>query len=205
MSDRVSPTPEPTPSPMRLSGAKARVALAFLILVVAAVVVQRVWLKAPAEEPINQVFAEGHPLPGNTPPVVGQMAPDFEMVYPDGRRVRLSDLRGKPVVVNFWASWCGPCRVEMPELVRVYEAHRSEGLVILAVNLQESAGEVQAFVEEFDMRFPVILDPDGRVADRYQIRSLPSSIFIDRDGMIAARWIGLLTPSMLQKHLERIL
>ena len=150
-------------------------------------------------------FAEARPLPGKTAPVAGEMAPDFEILHPDGRRTRLSDLRGRPVIINFWASWCGPCRVEMPELVRVYEAHREAGLTILAVNLEEPEDRIQAFAQEFRIPFPVLRDPEGRLADRYQIHSLPSSIFIGRDGVIAARWIGLLTPSLLEKHLRRIL
>lgn len=162
-------------------------------------------MRGAAEETSSPSLAEARPLDGEGAPLVGQIAPDFEIVYPDGSRQRLSDLRGRPVLINFWATWCGPCRVEMPEIERAYLQYQDQSLVVLAVNLQESPAQVQAFVEELAITFPVVLDPQGDLADRYQIRSLPSSLFIGRDGVVAVRWIGLLTPEQLEKHLRRIL
>ncbi len=150
-------------------------------------------------------LAEGRPLSGAGSPVAGQPAPDFEIVYADGRRMRLSELRGRPVLINFWATWCPPCRREMPDLIEAYQAHQGEGLIILAVNIEEPASRAQAFAEEFGIPFPIVLDPEGRVSDQYQVRNLPSSIFIGRDGIISARWVGMLTPEVLNKYLERIL
>jgi len=179
------------------------------LLIVLAVVAGVSWWHRRAEgAQTNAAVAdlpEGRPLPDTGPPVAGHPAPDFEMIYPDGRRTRLSELRGRPVLINFWATWCPPCRREMPELIQAYEAHRDEGFVILAVNVQESPSQALAFAEEFGISFQIILDTEGRVSDQYQVRHLPSSIFIDRDGIIVARWVGALTPSMLRRHLGSIL
>ncbi len=182
-----------------------RVAIGLLVLLTMAVAARWLWPAASPARTANSSFAEGHALPASTAPVAGQPAPDFEMAYPGGQRVRLSDLRGQPVLINFWATWCAPCRVEMPELVKAYEAHRQHGLVILAVNVRESAQQVQPFVDEFGMDFPVVLDLDGEISRQYQVRNLPSSIFVGRDGLISVRWVGVLSPEQLRKHLERIL
>jgi len=202
------PSPYLTPEMVPPPGSTAlwtRIAIGLLILLMAAVAARWLWPIASPPRMAASPFAEGHALPSSIPPVTGQPAPNFEISYPDGRHVRLSDLRGQPVLINFWATWCGPCRVEMPELIKAYEVHRQHGLVILAVNVQESALQVQPFVEEFGMSFPVILDLDGEISRQYQVRNLPSSIFIGRDGVIAVRWVGILLPEQLQRYLERIL
>ena len=185
------------------------IAIAIGLLVVLTIAVGAQWLRPKAEptqaDAAMEGLAEGRPLSGAGSPVAGQPAPDFEIVYADGRRMRLSELRGQPVLINFWATWCPPCRREMPDLIRAYQAHQDEGLIILAVNIEEPASRAQAFAEEFGIPFPIVLDPEGRVSDQYQVRNLPSSIFIGRDGIISARWVGMLTPEVLNKYLERIL
>ena len=141
-------------------------------------------------------------------PVSGVLASDFTLKTLDGSEVSLSQFRGQPVLINFWASWCGPCRREMPDLVRAYQAHKDEGLVILGINLtfQDSIPEVQAFVDEFKMTFPVLLDETGEVAlDLYQMRGLPTSIFVDRDGLIARIRIGAMTGEQIDEFVEDIL
>lgn len=135
----------------------------------------------------------------------GQLAPDFLMKSEDGATVKLSDWRGQPVVVNFWATWCAPCKAEMPEFVAAYDKYQADGLVILGVNAQESAQQAAEFVEKFGMRFPVTLDSRGEIQDLYTVRGLPTTIFIDRDGMISARWAGLLTPELLEEFLAEIM
>lgn len=138
-------------------------------------------------------------------PVVGQHAPNFAFQKADGSTVTLADFRGQPVLVNFWATWCGPCRQEMPDLVRLYETHTDEGLVILEVNVAESPEAVSTFVQEFGMTMPVIMDSRGEVMDAYKTQSLPSSFFIDREGTIQVRWIGFLSSDLMETHLEKIL
>ena len=121
---------------------------------------------------------------------VGKLAPDFTLTGLDGQEVSLSDFRGKPVLINFWASWCGPCRIEMPLLQEVYEQWTSKGLVLLAVNLQESQGTVEEFIEGAGYTFPVLLAPGNKVPLSYNIRGIPATFFIDADGVIRDIKIG---------------
>ncbi len=114
----------------------------------------------------------------------GSLAPDFLLKTMDGGEIRFSDLRGKAVIVNLWATWCGPCRKEMPQFVAAYDRFRDEGLEIIAVTLQESPSVIQPFVDDFGMDFPVALDKRGAVSDKYRIIGLPTTYFIDRQGVI---------------------
>ena len=152
----------------------------------------------PAEPPVNPT---GRPAA----PEVNRAAPDFQLRTLDGGTVRLSDLRGRPVVINFWATWCPPCREEMPLLVEAYERHRDEGLVILAVNVRESEQQARSFAEEFGLRFPVALDLRGRAADRYRTYQFPESYFIDREGIIRSKAIGAMSAGDLAQRLAAIL
>lgn len=145
---------------------------------------------------------------GDSEPVLGSLAPDFALMQLGGGEVRLSDYRGRPVLINFWASWCPPCRIEMPELVKSYEAHRDQGFVILGVNLTylDDLPDVEAFVEEFHMSFPVLLDERGLVAERlYRLRGLPMSVFVNRVGVIARIQYGALSRSQLEDYVGEIL
>jgi len=130
---------------------------------------------------------------GLTPsPRVGFAAPDFSLELLGGGQVSLSDLRGKAVIVNLWASWCPPCRAEMPALQQVYEANRSRGLEILAVNttFQDSEAGAAEFVREFGLTFPIPLDRTGVVSRTYQLRALPTTFFIDRGGVVRKVVLG---------------
>jgi len=112
------------------------------------------------------------------------------------------------VLINFWASWCPPCRLEMPDLVRAYEAHKAEGFVVLGVNLtfQDSLPDVQAFVDEFQMTFPVLLDEQGDVTENlYRLRGLPLSVFVNPDGIIARVQIGAMTRTQIDEFVGEIL
>lgn len=149
---------------------------------------------------------EANSLPSS--PLIGKKAPDFTLPTIDGTEVRLSQFQGQPVLINFWASWCVPCREEMPELVRSYEAHKSEGLMILGLNLtySDTLPDVQEFVNEFDMTFPVLLDKDGQVAEKsYPLPGVPTSIFINRDGTIARVQAGLMSGKQIDKFVVEIL
>jgi len=145
---------------------------------------------------------------GGSVPVAGDPAPDFALMQLGGGEVRLSDYRGRPVLINFWASWCPPCRIEMPELVKSYETHRDQGFVILGVNLTylDNLPDVEGFVEEFHMTFPVLLDERGEVAERlYRLRGLPMSVFVNRAGVIVRIQYGALSGSQLEDYLGEIL
>jgi len=141
-------------------------------------------------------------------PLVGKQAPDFTLPALDGAEVSLSQFRGQPVLINFWASWCIPCREEMPELVRAYEAHKAEGFIILGVNLthEDTLSDAQAFAKEFSISFPVLLDEDGTVSGKlYIIPGIPTSIFIDRDGLLKRIQVGKMTGQQIDRYVREIL
>jgi len=139
---------------------------------------------------------------------VGQPAPDFTLRTLDGSEATLSDYLGRPVLINFWASWCPPCRLEMPDLVRAYETHKAKGFVVLAVDLtfQDTLEDARAFVEEFNMTFPVLLDESGEVTQGlYQIMGLPMSVFVNRVGIVSRVQIGAMTSDQVDMFVGEIL
>ncbi len=140
---------------------------------------------------------------------VGRAAPDFLLQTPDGGELRLSDLRGSPVLVNFWASWCTPCRQEMPDIVRAYDARASDGLVVVAVNLQENNEQVREFADEFGMRFPIVIDRRGQVAEAWRIggpiEGIPSSYFIDAQGVVRGFVYGPMDAERLDEELAKVI
>lgn len=127
---------------------------------------------------------------------VGDPAPDFLLTVLNGDPVKLSDFQGKTVVLNFWASWCPPCRAEMPEFQELWEQRgedATDDLVILAVDFlkEDTVGAASSFVEDFELTFPILFDtPDSDVAARYGVRGLPNTFFIDREGVIRALNLG---------------
>ena len=133
---------------------------------------------------------------------VGEIAPDFALVLPDGRHTSLRALYGQPVVINFWATWCPPCRAEMPELMRAAAADPE--LVMLAVNVKEALGAVKPFADSYDMQTPVVLDETGLLQDVYGVSGLPTTFFIDKEGRVAAIYPGRMTPEVLAERLDII-
>jgi len=137
--------------------------------------------------------------------IVGDQAYAFNLADLDGNRVMLDDLEGRPLVLNFWATWCAPCRLEMPHLQRAYEAHANEGLLIIAINQQEQAGQVRSFMNELGLTFTTLLDSEGDVAQTYGANGLPSTYFIDRAGTIQAVHVGILSEEQISGYLDQIL
>lgn len=129
-------------------------------------------------------------------------APDFALQDVDGKVVRLSDFRGQTVVLNFWATWCTPCRREFPEFAEAYDREKNRGLVILAVNLKENLSAVRKFSSDFGAGFPILMDTDGSVASQYRIQGLPVTWFIDREGVTRGQVIGLVTENLLRINLQ---
>jgi len=123
-------------------------------------------------------------------PEVGKQAPDFQLNTLDGQSVSLSTLKGKPVLINFWATWCGPCAYEMPYLQQVYDDWRGKGLVLLAINVRESPSRITEFMQTQGLSFPVLLDNDGNVTQQYGILGIPTSFFIDKEGIIQGIKVG---------------
>ncbi|MEF8792140.1 TlpA family protein disulfide reductase [Thiohalorhabdus sp.] len=126
--------------------------------------------------------------------VAGQPeAREFDLPGLEGNNYRLSDLRGKVVLVNFWATWCPPCREEMPSMQGLYEDLKNEPFEVLAVNVGEQEGDVFPFVHgelEAELTFPILLDPDAKVIDRYPVRGLPTSFLVDKQGRLAYKAVG---------------
>ena len=121
---------------------------------------------------------------------VGKAAPDFELQNLDGQSISLSDFKGKPVVINFWETWCQPCVFEMPHLQEIHNEWSGRGLVVLAINRGESSSKVEQFVQNYSLSLPVLLDTNKVVAGRYNIRPIPVTFFIDKDGIIQNKVIG---------------
>jgi thiol-disulfide isomerase/thioredoxin len=148
---------------------------------------------------------DGAPPPS---PREGFSAPDFDLDLLGGGQVTLSEFRGQAVMINIWASWCPPCREEMPAIQNVYEDYRDQGLVILAVNTtyQDRETDAAAFVRELGLTFPVPLDRDGSVSRRYQLRGLPSTYFVDRQGVINSVVVGgPMSETWIRSSVEEIL
>jgi peroxiredoxin len=137
-------------------------------------------------------------------PVVGERAPDFVLGDTSGRLFALEDFQGQVVLVNFWATWCAPCRLEMPLLQDHFERYSDDEFIVLAINLQESKAQVADFIEEFSLTFPVLMDSDGAISEDYRIRGYPSTIVIDRQGVISAIHIGIITEGQLEEYLSEV-
>jgi thiol-disulfide isomerase/thioredoxin len=152
--------------------------------------------------------AEAEPTAADAIPAglrVGQMAPDFVLSTPGGQQVRLSDLRGQPVFLNFWASWCPPCRAEMPHMQDLWQQGH-DSFRLLAVNLtdtEKDAGAVSAFLNAAGYTFPVALDPDGAVSSRYHAIGIPTSYFLDANGVIRVVVQGPMVLETMQQNLEK--
>ncbi len=143
------------------------------------------------------------PIVGQVAP--GQPAPDFTATTLNGETIRLSDLRGHPVALNFWATWCGPCRLEMPELEAAQSRYREAGLVILTINAGEDAEKVQAYLDELGLTLTVVLDPQGTLLDLYEVRALPTTVWIDEEGFIRAEHLGPLDAALIDRYVGELL
>jgi cytochrome c biogenesis protein CcdA/peroxiredoxin len=134
---------------------------------------------------------------------VGQRAPDFEVNTLDGDTIKLSDLRGQAVLLNFWATWCGPCRIEMPEFQTIYELERDKGFTILAIDFRESRDQVEPFVEDLGLTFTIGLDQSGDINQQYRVSSYPTSILVDGNGIIVLKRSGAINGQILAEELGK--
>lgn len=160
------------------------------------------WLSA--RQDTAQKIAE-QSVPSLTGPSQSR-APDFTLTGLDGTPVHLSDLRGKVVLLNFWASWCVPCRAEMPDLNALQRAYGgARDLVVVGVNFEEDMAAIKAFVDEQKLDFAIALDRDGRVTTQlFGVRPLPTTFIIDREGFIRDVWNGQIAPEAMVARLQRV-
>lgn len=134
-------------------------------------------------------------------PQVGAQAPDFTLQTLQGETLSISDLQGQVILVNFWATWCGPCRLEMPAIQARFE---STELAVLAVNFDEPPEQVQAFVDELGLSFTTLLDPGGEIQLLYQVRGYPTTYFVDEEGTIKILHIGFMNEDQLDGYLQEM-
>ena len=137
-------------------------------------------------------------------PLPGYAAPDFTLVTTTGESIQLAETRGQPVVVNFWATWCGPCRAEMPDFQRASERLAGQAL-ILGVNQQETAAQVTEFALSLAIDYPLLLDTTGDINQLYRVRALPTTVFIDEDGIIDEVYTGVMTQAVLEEKLAALM
>ncbi|MBT2581700.1 redoxin domain-containing protein [Planococcus sp. ISL-109] len=183
-----------------------------LLLVAVFIIILAVWtvLDSQREDRALNNMALGSNvefLPTDEGLAKGELAPDFKLTTLAGEEMRLSDYRGKAVILNFWATWCPPCRAEMPHMQDFYENQQANDLEVLAVNLTtEDSGlsDIESFVEEFGLGFPIPMDVDGEVGKLYQAFSIPTSYIIDREGRVRHKIVGPMDEEMMNGFIEEI-
>lgn len=185
-------TPQPRPS-------QARAPLSATPLVLAAP------SPTPVQTPLVLALQSATPLPTTPTPAPVNPAPDFTLRDVDGREVSLSDFRGQVVVLNFWASWCPSCRAEAQDFGAFARAYRARNVVVVGVNLREDTETVRAFAAANGMDYPLLLDVDGSVAQRYGVVGIPTTVFIDPIGEMRARHVGILNAQQLADYVQPLL
>lgn len=140
-----------------------------------------------------------------TRPEVGDLAPNFTLTTLDGKESSLEDLKGKVVMINFWASWCEPCRTEMPAMQEAYEKYKDQGFEIVAVNIAETDVTAASFARQYGLTFPIWMDRDREVTQLYKIGPIPSSLFVDSNGKITYRYEGPVNVSQLDSIIQPML
>lgn len=191
----------PNPPPATRQGRYNLYALVFVAALIGVVVA----LNAPLGESAQPQDVNAVPAPR-----VGSPAPDITFSYlNNGQPGHLIDYRGKAIILNFWATWCPPCRAEMPDLQAVYDSYKDRGLVILAMDAFLTEGNglsgVQGFVSQYGLTFPVGVDTTGTVSQIYRVYSLPTSVFIDRQGIIRDIVPGGMSRPVILERLKKIL
>lgn len=154
---------------------------------------------------VSRVAPDMGVLPGAPPaPQIGFAAPDFTLETLDGRSVRLADLRGRPVILNFWATWCPPCRQEIPNLMAATVKY-GDRVAIVGIDDSEDHDTVAEFVFKESMNYTIVLDPNHVVVDRYRVNGLPTSFFVDADGVIRDLVVGPLSMAAIDDKLGKLL
>lgn len=176
----------------------ARAGALTLVLLIAAVVWGVMASRPERPEPVEAVAIseDGTRRPSPALPEEGHPAPDFVLKDLSGRDVRLSDFRGRPVIINFWATWCPPCREEMPRIQDFYRRF-ADRVVVLGIDVGESRDQVKRFVENGGFSWTFLLDADAKVTERYAVFAIPTTFFLDGEGVIKAKYMGPLSDTQL--------
>lgn len=177
-----------------------------IIVLAGAIIFVNLWKPSVTEE--NKEITQGESLSNEDIPGVdlsqvqeGKPAPDFELTTLAGEKVQLSDYKGKKVILNFWATWCPPCKAEMPHMQNFYENNKGNDIEIVAVNLtnmDKGKTEIENFVKKYGLTFDIPLDPEGTIGAQYQAFSIPTSYIIDSKGIITKKIIGPMDENMLE-------
>ena len=136
--------------------------------------------------------------------LIGEKSPDFLAAVIDGDSVSLSNYLGSPIVLNFRASWCPPCRDETPHFEKIWRLYRQKDVVLLGINVQDTLADADEYIKEFDVTFTNAIDKDGKIMVDYGVTGLPVTFFIDRDGIIIGRWVGSIGESSLKSRVEAL-
>lgn len=136
---------------------------------------------------------------------INRPAADFTLPLFNGEQITLSSLRGKPVVINFWASWCIPCREEAALLEKTWRAYKDKGVVFIGVDIQDRETDALAYIKEFDITYPNGPDTKGKITIDYGVSGIPVTFFINREGMIVSRWVGAINERLLVAKIEEIM
>lgn len=176
-----------------------------IILLALTIIFVNLWKSSTTQQTKENVeeetsTAETSPEFGKPQVQAGYLAPDFELTTLDGASASLSDYRGKKVILNFWATWCPPCKAEMPHMQNFYEKNKDNGIEVVTVNLtnmENSRGNINKFVEDYSLSFPVLLDEDGAIGTQYQAFTIPTSYIIDSNGIISTKIVGPMDEDMM--------
>ncbi len=145
------------------------------------------------------------PEGSSKPKPLVELAPDFSLENLDGGQVSLSDLKGSPIFLNFWASWCRPCRAEMPDIDKIHEVYGKKGLKVFAINSREKNKIVEKFRKNTGISVPILLDKTGSITKQYKVFGLPVSFFIDKEGKVAASIMGQMDYQDMDIQVNKIL
>lgn len=200
------PTPiTSAPGPLPPSIRRLRAARAVLWALVGVMTVAWLFYGGGMESVRSTVTSLTQPAPAPaTTADVGQAAPSLKLPLVGGGEIDLASYRGRPVLLNFWATWCDPCRAEMPVFERAQQQYRDQGLVVLGVDFQEHDPEIVAFRDEVGVTFPSLVDRTGEVTRQWRATGLPTTFLIDRQGVIQDVRVGAFTDDMLEPRLTKL-